>query len=410
LVRQSLSFNSKGGSSVSAVSFTSGMTIASAPKAPTRSGYTFAGWSLVDDERVISFPYTLSTNQDVTLEANWLANTYKVTFNSKGGSAVSASSFTTGGSIDSPSVPTRAGYTFTGWSTSDGGSAVSFPYSPGTIQDVRLYANWTVNSYTVNFNSMGGSSVNAATFTTGGTVAAPSAPTRTGYLFAGWSTSETGTFVKFPYRPAVTQDVTLFAKWTVLVPKLNILTSDSLVGGSTIPVQISGVKPGFLGYLQWSSPANVSPLFSFAGENGSTDVLNFATPSIAGTYKLFIDIWTGWDSPLIPLSKTVVIGKSVGIVAKVSSNNPLASKSTITVSGATKFGGSLVASKTLSVSLMRNGNVVAVTEATTDSSGLFSVTLPGNSYQAGDYTALVSFAADTQYLATSATTAKLALR
>jgi len=38
------------------------------------------------------------------------------------------------------------------------------------------------------------------------------------------------------------------------------------------------------------------------------------------------------------------------------------------------------------------------------------VTLPGNSYQAGDYTALVSFAADTQYLATSATTAKLALR
>jgi uncharacterized repeat protein (TIGR02543 family) len=67
-----------------------------------------------------------------------------VNFDSKGGSAVSLSSFVTGGNVSAPTAPTRTGYGFTGWSitdsVADGGTAVAFPYTPSG--DITLFANW----------------------------------------------------------------------------------------------------------------------------------------------------------------------------------------------------------------------------------------------------------------------------
>ena len=70
---------------------------------------------------------------------------YNVTYNSNGGSAVAAAEF--GGSISAaPTAPTRAGYTFDGWSATDGGDVISFPYTPTASGDITLYAKWTANA------------------------------------------------------------------------------------------------------------------------------------------------------------------------------------------------------------------------------------------------------------------------
>lgn len=80
-----------------------------------------------------------------------------------------------------------------------------------------LYLNLVVSSFlSVNYESNGGSSVFDGTFENGGRIdVAPSAPIRTGYAFAGWSATNGGSAITFPYTPGGSSDITLYAKWTV---------------------------------------------------------------------------------------------------------------------------------------------------------------------------------------------------
>ena len=148
--------NSNTGGSVPAV--TTGVngasvTLASNSGTLTRTGYTFGGWNILADGTGTSYAagasYTLSG--DVTLYAQWTANTLTVTYDSQSGSAISNGSTTTGGSISaSPGTPTRTGYTFNGWfAASSGGSAISFPYTHGQTATFTLYAQWTAKTLTV---------------------------------------------------------------------------------------------------------------------------------------------------------------------------------------------------------------------------------------------------------------------
>jgi uncharacterized repeat protein (TIGR02543 family) len=72
---------------------------------------------------------------------------YEASYNTNGGSAISTSDFIRNGTIASaPTAPTRSGYTFNGWSAIDGGSAITFPYSPAVNSDITLFAKWTSNT------------------------------------------------------------------------------------------------------------------------------------------------------------------------------------------------------------------------------------------------------------------------
>ena len=68
---------------------------------------------------------------------------YSVAYNSNGGSAITSGLFGTGGSVSAPTPPTKAGTTFIGWSATNGGPALTFPYSPSETADIVLYALWT---------------------------------------------------------------------------------------------------------------------------------------------------------------------------------------------------------------------------------------------------------------------------
>lgn len=67
-----------------------------------------------------------------------------ITYNSKGGTAVSNDYVNTGASISSaPTAPSSSGYTFGGWSATDGGAAVTFPYEHLQTANFTLYAIWS---------------------------------------------------------------------------------------------------------------------------------------------------------------------------------------------------------------------------------------------------------------------------
>jgi uncharacterized repeat protein (TIGR02543 family) len=92
--------------------------------------------------------YIKSGNTSFGSEATWnglvlAVGVYTVTYNTSGGSAVTAQNY--GANITAPTSPTRTGYTFAGWSATDGGSAITFPHTPASGSGITLYAKWTRN-------------------------------------------------------------------------------------------------------------------------------------------------------------------------------------------------------------------------------------------------------------------------
>ena len=86
-----------------------------------------------------------STASSATSPVTPAVQAYAVTYDSNGGSVVSAGSFTTNGTVSEPADPDRSGYAFDGWSTTlnDATTQVTFPYQPTANENLTLYALWT---------------------------------------------------------------------------------------------------------------------------------------------------------------------------------------------------------------------------------------------------------------------------
>lgn len=205
----SIIYNANGGSNTpTKQTATVGQPITITYSKPTRSGYTFLGWSTwsgaTEPESAYTPGYSYTSDSDTTLYAVWRQNQttqYSLSFDLQGGTGT----FNTlyggyGERVQIPyTTPTKSGYTFKGWATYSGGSV---SYQPGEYYTLygnsTLYAVWQSSSgttqYYLNFNLQGGS----GTFNTlygvyGERLFIPSSsPTKNGYTFQGWSTSSTG--------------------------------------------------------------------------------------------------------------------------------------------------------------------------------------------------------------------------
>ena len=235
-----VTYDSQGGTPVPNGATTYLGKIATAPTSPTRSGYTFLGWSATSSGSVITFEFAHDQNSNFTLYAQWSASSLTITYDSQGGSAISSGSTTTGGLIaTSPGTPTRAGYTFNGWFTaSTGGSAISFAYTHGQTANFTLYAQWSASSLTITYDSQGGSAISSGSTTTGGLIAtSPGTPTRAGYTFNGWFTASTGgSAISFAYTHGQTANFKLYAQWssTSTANEITFSTISSQSYGSVI--------------------------------------------------------------------------------------------------------------------------------------------------------------------------------
>ncbi len=204
-----VTFDSMGGSLVDS-KYVDYDTTLTAPKQPTKIGYTFAGW-FTDQECSNFYDFSIPVTGSFTLYAKWDIASYNVNFDSMGGSSLDSQQVTYNGTAATPSAPTKAGYTFDGWFT-DKDYTKSYDFATPVTGDITLYAKWTINSYNVTFDSMGGSSVDSQQVTYNGTAATPSAPTKAGYTFDGWFTDKDCT-VAYDFNALVTDNITLYAKW-----------------------------------------------------------------------------------------------------------------------------------------------------------------------------------------------------
>lgn len=113
-------------------------------------------------------------------------------------------------------TPTRTGYSFAGWFTkATGGTKVTGSTTITTNGAHTLYAHWSANTYSITFNPNGGSvSPTAKTVTYGSTYGTLPAPTRDGYVFAGWHTASSGgVSVTDSTSVATAAAHTLYAHW-----------------------------------------------------------------------------------------------------------------------------------------------------------------------------------------------------
>ncbi|MBR4451240.1 MAG: InlB B-repeat-containing protein [Clostridia bacterium] len=240
-----VSFNANGGSgapgTIEQNSYQQTLTIPA--DKPTRTGYTFLGWSTSSSASSASYQPggSITPGNHTTLYAVWKANTYTVSYNANGGSgAPSNQTKTYGKNLTLSSVkPSKAGYSFKNWNTNSGGTGTSYA-SGGTYSanaSVTLYAQWTINTYPVSYNANGGSNPPSGQTKTYGTNLTLSTvkPTRAGYSFKNWNTKADGTGTS--YSPGATYStnasVTLYAQWN---PTYTI-TYNNNGGTGTIPSQ-----------------------------------------------------------------------------------------------------------------------------------------------------------------------------
>lgn len=170
---------------------------------------------------------------------------YTITFHANGGVNSAASVRTVNGKLTLPAEPTREGCKFDGWFTAaEGGD----PVTADTVftADATIYAHWTPDpsaaTYTVTFDSNGGSSVASQTIKSGGKVTKPSDPTRSGYTFQGWY-KESGCTNAWNFtNDTVTANATLYAKWT---------RDDSSSGEKEYQVYASSSRHGSISGLGW---------------------------------------------------------------------------------------------------------------------------------------------------------------
>ena len=263
--------------------------------APTvlKPGYTFNGWDN-------TFTGTVPA-KDTIYTAQWTLNNYTINFNTNGGSNVGQIAQPYGNPVNEPTAPIKLGYTFGGWYSDVALNSV-YAFSTMPAANITLYAKWTLNDYTIIFNSKGGSAVNSITQAYGTTLNAQVKPTKTGLYFGGWYRDEAFS-IAYTFSSMPVENITLYARWTLQNESARLEGEDGVLSGSaSIEYNPSASGGEHVGYIDWIGASLTftnlnacnSIILCFAGESGGTFSVyvngvkrGFITLPSTGTYQTY---------------------------------------------------------------------------------------------------------------------------
>jgi uncharacterized repeat protein (TIGR02543 family) len=273
-----VTFESNGGSAVEAQTVAPGYRAAK-PEDPAKAGSLFDGWYM---NEVLSTAWNFNSdtvNKDMTLYAKWKP-AYTVTFESNGGSEAEAQTVGPGDKVAKPVDPAKDGYLFDGW-YKEAALTNIWDFSSDTVSaDMTLYAKWKI-TYTVSFDSTGGSEAEAQTVGSGNKVTAPANPAKDGYLFDGWYKEAALTNIWDFSSDTVSAAVTLYAKWKIAYT----VTFEGNNGGQAVTQTVGSgdrvikpANPGRTGYFfdNWYKDAALDTPWDFPSDTVSTDITLYA--------------------------------------------------------------------------------------------------------------------------------------
>ena len=297
----------------------------------TLPNYHFAGWKYLEPEESIpdtpgenvgtvysagsTFEYLPGRSEEsIQFEAQWEPNTVTINYDANGGTGsiqgtVSKYGSTTGISLpDANGSLSKDGYYFKGWcGSADGSSQImnaGYNYTLDFSKDnqvITLYAIWEPNAYSIRFNGNGGTGemANQSGISSEPTILNSNQFTSIDQMFAGWSTTGTGTVqyadrASFDYKASTNnQVVDLFAIWTKMYKLAfdanggigTMATSSSGIGGiaQTLP-ECAFTRDGFV-FKGWSTNPN-----ALTAEYQPADAFTHS-PQIAGETVTLYAIW-----------------------------------------------------------------------------------------------------------------------
>ncbi len=243
---------------------------------PTKTGYTFSGWTPAADVaniiKVADGKFTMPA-QNVLFNGTFTINQYRVIYKVDGVETKSTKhAFNT--SVKIEAEPTKEGYTFSGWSSKDvtlGGTDFTMP-----AKDVVIEGTFTAREYNVTYK-VDGVETKSTKHAFNTSVKIEAEPTKEGYTFSGWSS----------------KDVTLGGTDFTMPAKDVTIEGTFAINRYTVTYKVDGKEVGTDVY-NFNSDVAIRPVptkegYTFSGwKIGNADAENFKMPAhdvvIEGTY------------------------------------------------------------------------------------------------------------------------------
>jgi hypothetical protein len=231
----------------------------------TRTGHAFNSWNTAANGSGTAYvdqtSFTMGLT-NVTLYAQWAVNTYYVLFDANTGvGSVANQGINYGASANlTANTFTKLGFNFGNWNTAANGSGTTYAnqasFTMANAINANLYAQWAIANYTITYILNGGtnSNLNPATYNINTPTITFAPPTKTGYLFLGWSIST--------IPQGTTGNITTTATWAPVVYEITY----NLRGGINNPLNpenytidsdlITFLPPTKIGaiFIEWSRP------------------------------------------------------------------------------------------------------------------------------------------------------------
>ena len=255
------------------------------------TGYTFTGWTGSNSATPqTSVTIAAGTTGNLNYTANYSLNNYTIAYDLDGGTVAlpgNPGNYTVTTPTFTLIEPTKSGYTFTGWTGSNGTTAQkNISITLGATGNKNYKANWSENTYTITYAYAGGiapATPNKATYKITETpFSIANQPTRSGYTFLGW-TGDNGPTPQLTVSVAsgTTGNLNYLANWSspnsypisydldggVVALPGNPTTYDVTTPNFTL---INPTKLGytFLGWTGTGLGGNVSPVTIPTGSTG----------------------------------------------------------------------------------------------------------------------------------------------
>ena len=249
--------------------------------------------------------------------AGWRPAGWTVSFDANGGTGSMPALTVARGKTEA--IPdcgfSRTGWSFVGWATSAGGSAVYQDKANLTpTGDLTLYAKWTANTYAVTLDRQNGTGGSAsATATYGSALPAITVPTRTGYSFRGYYTAANGSGTQYYTASGTSARIwdkaaatTLYAKWAANAYAVTLDRQSGTGGsasatatyGSALPAITAPTRTGYtFGGYYTSANGGGTQYYTASGASAHTWDRTAATTLYAkwtaNTYAVTLDRQNG---------------------------------------------------------------------------------------------------------------------